>query len=49
MKNVQFVYLIAKQVVNNIEVKLPTILEVGGTILNLKPENWKVAAWKQHG
>ena len=46
MKNVRFIYLIAKQVVNNIQVKLPTILEVGGTILNLKPENWKVAAWK---
>ena len=46
MKNVRFIYLIAKQVVNNIQVKLPTILEVGGTILDLKPENWKVTAWK---
>ena len=46
MKSVRFIYLIAKQVVNNIQVKLPTILDVGWTILNLNPENWKVAAWK---
>ena len=46
MKNVGFIYLIAKQVVNNIQVKLPTILEVGRTIVNLKPENRKVEAWK---
>ena len=46
MKNVRFIYLIAKQVVNNIQVKLPTILEVGGTILDLKPEHWNVTAWK---
>ena len=32
--------------VNNIQVKLPTILEVGGTILNLKLEKLRVVTWK---
>ena len=36
MINVWFIYLIARHVVNNILAKLSTILEVGGTIINLK-------------
>ena len=36
MINVRFIYLIAKHVVNNIQVKLLTILEVVGTIINLR-------------
>ena len=36
MVNMWFSYLIAKHVVKHIQVKLPTILEEGGTILNLK-------------
>ena len=46
MKNAGFIYLIANRVVKNMQVKLPTISEIGGTILNLEPGNQKVAAWK---
>ena len=38
--------IIARHVVNNIQVKLPTILEVGGTIINLKLEKLRVVTWK---
>ena len=46
MINVQFIYLIVRHVVSNIQVKLPTILEVGGTIINLKLEKLRVVTWK---
>ena len=38
--------LIARHVINNIQVKLPTTLEVGGTIINLKLEKVRVVTWK---
>ena len=47
MINVKFIYLIARHVVSNIQVKLPTILEVGGTIINLKLGKLKVVTWKK--
>ena len=39
---VGFIYLITRYVVSNIQVKLPTILETGGTIINLKLEKLRV-------
>ena len=46
MINVWFMYWIARHVVNTIHVKLPTILEVGETIINLKLEKLWVVTWK---
>ena len=46
MVNMWFAYLIAKHVVKNIQVKLPTILEEGGTILNLKLKRLWLVPWK---
>ena len=44
-----FIHLIARQVVSNIQVKLLTILEVGGTIIDLKLEKRRVVTWKKFG
>ena len=44
--NIYIYIYIARHVVSNIQVKLKTILEVGGTSINLKLEKLRVRTWK---
>ena len=46
MINVWFIYSVIRHVVNNIQVKLTTILEVSGTNTKLKLEKLSVVIWK---